>query len=254
MKKALCALLAMLLLVMSCSITSFAEENSWYEEIERVSMVLDYTTFKAKEKYTKDDINVIPEGSQYTVKSQSLNKSTYREGDQPVFTVTLEADEGYRFASTAYYRDNVHVTGGEAYSASRASSGKTLTVKIHLDEVLEADDPGWDDPHSEPSSGGTSSGGPGDVKPTQGAWLKDPNNGRWWFSLPNGTRPVSSWMQISGKWYYFDQLGYAIQNTWIKWQNKWYYCGPDGDMYVNRKTPDGYYVDRNGVWDGKAKS
>jgi len=35
---------------------------------------------------------------------------------------------------------------------------------------------------------------------------------------------------------------------WVQTNGIWYYCGPDGDMWVNRRTPDGYWVDGNGVW------
>ena len=105
------------------------------------------------------------------------------------------------------------------------------------------------------AGGGTSQGGPGDVPQEYiGAFLKDPNNGRYWYALPDGTRLYKKWIQIGGKWYYFDELGYMCQNSWLKWQEKWYFVGPEGDMWVNRRTPDGYYVDKNGVWDGKPRS
>ena len=243
-----------------CCVSFAATDNSWSGDIESVSLTLNYDTFKAKEKYNGNDVDVICEdGALYSVSSQSLNKSKYSEGDIPVLTVKLTVDDpdNHRFATSASYKANVNVTGGEPTYASTASNGKSLTVKIELNEVDEADDPGWDDPgHSSggPGTDGTSQGGPGDYAKTEGAWLKDPNNGRWWYSLPNGTRPVKVWKQINGKWYYFDELGFMCQNSWIKYQDKWYFVGPDGDMWTNRRTPDGYLLDKNGVWDGKPKA
>ena len=35
---------------------------------------------------------------------------------------------------------------------------------------------------------------------------------------------------------------------WVLWKNAYYYCGPDGAMLTNTWTPDGYYVDGNGIW------
>lgn len=242
--------------ILSFCCVSFAATDSWSGDIESVSLDLSYDTFKAKEKYNGNDIDITC-GALYSVASQSLNKSSYREGDIPVLTVKLAVDDpdSHRFATSASYKANVHVSGGEPTYASTASSGKSLTVKIELNEVDEADDPGWDDPSGGPGTGGgTSQGGPGDYSKTEGAWLKDPNNGRWWFSLPNGTRPVKVWKQIDGKWYYFDEIGFMCQNSWIKWNNQWYFVGPDGDMWTNRKSPDGYWLDKNGVWDGKPKA
>lgn len=35
---------------------------------------------------------------------------------------------------------------------------------------------------------------------------------------------------------------------WQYINDLWYYLGKDGIMYANQATPDGYYVDNNGVW------
>ena len=38
-------------------------------------------------------------------------------------------------------------------------------------------------------------------------------------------------------------------SRWIYGKDhKWYYVGSDGVMLTNARTPDGYYVDANGVW------
>lgn len=102
-----------------------------------------------------------------------------------------------------------------------------------------------------------------------GGWIKNANG--WWWCNPDRTYPANAWKEIDGVWYYFDPNGYCLMNSWIKSQesglwyycgdtgamvtnnwvlsnNKYYYCGPDGAMWTSRRTPDGYYVDSNGVW------
>ena len=39
-----------------------------------------------------------------------------------------------------------------------------------------------------------------------------------------------------------------MRTGWINWNGAYYYCGSDGAMLVNTYTPDGFYVDANGVW------
>jgi len=65
-------------------------------------------------------------------------------------------------------------------------------------------------------------------------WIQDIYNGDdsprregFWYKNPDGTFPKSTWKQIGGKYYYFDEEGYLLRNT---------------------TTPDGYQVDREGVW------
>ena len=73
-------------------------------------------------------------------------------------------------------------------------------------------------------------------------------NGTWYYFNDYGAAVVKIWLKSGGKWYYMQQDGTMATNKWIKWYNKWYYVGKDGAMYTNRKTPDGYYVNANGVW------
>ena len=56
-------------------------------------------------------------------------------------------------------------------------------------------------------------------------------------------------------WFYFDPE-HGMQTGWVLIDGKCYYFHPTSDgrkgiLYVGRLTPDGYYVDENGVWDGK---
>lgn len=103
-------------------------------------------------------------------------------------------------------------------------------------------DEDWIDDNSGPGADPAGSA----VSPTEGAWLKDAV-GYWWCN-PDKTYPVNSWKLIGGKWYYFNERGYCMENAWILTDNQYYYCGQDGAMLTDTVTPDGYYVDGNGVW------
>lgn len=64
-------------------------------------------------------------------------------------------------------------------------------------------------------------------------WIEDvyisadnPRSG-YWYKNSDGTYPKSTWKQIGGKYYYFDGEGYLLRDT---------------------TTPDGYLVNKEGVW------
>ena len=80
---------------------------------------------------------------------------------------------------------------------------------------------------------------------SSGAWLQDSVG--WWYCNADRSYTINGWQSINNKWYYFDERGYMMTG-WILWKNVYYYCGPDGAMLTNTWTPDGYYVDSNGVW------
>lgn len=78
-----------------------------------------------------------------------------------------------------------------------------------------------------------------------GEWLKD--GGRWWYRNRDGSYTADNWQYIDDKWYYFDSQGY-MATGWVEWKDRSYYCGKDGAMWASCWTPDGYYVDGDGVW------
>ncbi|BFL48600.1 hypothetical protein [Lactonifactor longoviformis] len=95
----------------------------------------------------------------------------------------------------------------------------------------------------------------------QTGWLKQGNT---WYYLKSSGAMAAGWCQVGSTWYYFKESG-AMATGWIKdgktWYylnssgamaaNRWigsYYVGASGAMYVSRYTPDGYYVDSDGVW------
>ena len=136
-----------------------------------------------------------------------------------------ESDSGYISSSQAedfYYQDRKN-----SNSTGSSSSG-----------------PGVSSSSPGSSSGpGNSNSGPG--YGNSGSWVQD--NVGWWFRFSDGNYPVNSWQYINGYWYHFNQYGY-MSVGWIHWNSKWYYCGSNGAMYVNGRTPDGYYVGGDGAW------
>lgn len=94
-------------------------------------------------------------------------------------------------------------------------------------------------------SSGYSSGGPGVGSSSSGAWLKDSVG--WWYCNADRTYTRNNWQYINNKWYYFNENGYMVTG-WVLWKDKWYYLGYDGAMLTSTTTPDGYYVNFDGVW------
>ena len=83
-------------------------------------------------------------------------------------------------------------------------------------------------------------------------------NGNWWAFDENGyVKTGWLWDETFGGWFYIDPER-GMQTGWVLIDGVWYYFHPVSDgrkgiMYAGQKTPDGYYVDENGAWDGKEK-
>ena len=83
-----------------------------------------------------------------------------------------------------------------------------------------------------------------------GGWKR--NHVGWWYEYTNGSYPRNTWSNIDGAWYCFDGTGYMMTG-WIWSGNQWYYCDPregsgQGAMLTSTYTPDGYWVNSDGVW------
>ena len=55
------------------------------------------------------------------------------------------------------------------------------------------------------------------------------------------------WVQQGSAWYYYEN-GTMAKSGWKEIEEKSYYFGPDGAMYANTTTPDGYTVGPDGAW------
>lgn len=114
----------------------------------------------------------------------------------------------------------------------------------------------------------------------QGTWISNATG--WWYRNADGTWPANCWIQLEWNgiknWYHFNEMGYMVSgwftdkdgNTyflhniadgnqgymytgWHQIDGKWYYFETEsgnlqGHLYRNTVTPDGYKVDKNGVW------
>ncbi|MCD8083311.1 MAG: hypothetical protein LUE86_07385 [Clostridiales bacterium] len=95
------------------------------------------------------------------------------------------------------------------------------------------------------SSGSSGLYGEGATTANGNHWCLDA--GGWWYQYADGGHPVSSFQQIDGVWYYFNDSGY-ITTGWFEVNGNWYYCDSSGALYINARTPDGYYVGGDGAW------
>ena len=74
---------------------------------------------------------------------------------------------------------------------------------------------------------------------------------------PSGVRTgyIPGWKQEGEGWRYLMKNGYYAASTWIQdTDGKWYYFNLSSHMVTNDTTPDGYYVDASGAWDGQPSS
>ena len=98
-------------------------------------------------------------------------------------------------------------------------------------------------------------------------WVYDENYSSWyylkedgkyarneWFYYKNGWYYLNEtgamekgWLEVSNKWYYLDQDG-KMETGWVQVDSKWYYLNKSGALLTNTITPDGYKVNRDGVW------
>lgn len=69
------------------------------------------------------------------------------------------------------------------------------------------------------------------------------------------TNYIPGWVQDEKGWRYIQKNGYYAGATWIQGDDgNWYYINIGTYMETDDVTPDGYYVDANGVWDGQASN
>ena len=64
---------------------------------------------------------------------------------------------------------------------------------------------------------------------------------------------LTGWIQIAADWKYIDENGeFAVNSRKQSADGGLYYLGSTGNMLKNQLTPDGYYVDTEGLWNGEA--
>lgn len=165
------------------------------------------------------------------------------------------------------------------------ASGKALSVTGDRNVVQRDSDSGtdqkwklkskasWDQAQqSQQSAGGTgnssnsgsSTGNGTDNRSTTPTWRYDGNG--WWLEYPDGSYPYNTWLKVNGTWYYFNYWGYAssgweqiggrwyyfnsdcsMLTGWVNSGGNWYYIDSYYGLLFNTTTPDGYYVDDEGI-------
>ncbi len=73
-------------------------------------------------------------------------------------------------------------------------------------------------------------------------------DGETYYFYDWGGMANSWWMETEEGWYFFDGSGAMKKSGWVLWKEKYYYLTDSGKMAVDIWTPDGYYVDAEGVW------
>lgn len=76
-------------------------------------------------------------------------------------------------------------------------------------------------------------------------WYEDSNG--WWYLRPDGTYPVNQWETVLGVRCHFNAEGY-LDTGWFNADGFWYFAKDSGELLKNGKTPDGYFVNEDGVW------
>ena len=61
------------------------------------------------------------------------------------------------------------------------------------------------------------------------------------------TNTAGQWKMEEKHWTFLNEQGNKLTG-WIVSNEEWYYLGENGDMLVDTTTPDGYKVDKEGVY------
>ena len=90
----------------------------------------------------------------------------------------------------------------------------------------------------------------------------------WYYADKSGSVKVDEWFQVGNKWYvasgkgtiltnvfityqdevyHFNTSGEMAANEWFEVNGGWFYASKSGAILRNTTTPDGYYVNANGI-------
>ena len=81
-------------------------------------------------------------------------------------------------------------------------------------------------------------------------WL-ELEDGWYFFDYETGFQQKGRWVAEYSDWYCLDANGRMFTSAWIARDSKldvWYYVNENGLMLTNTTTPDGFYVDAEGIW------
>lgn len=89
-------------------------------------------------------------------------------------------------------------------------------------------------------------------------WYGDAQDNCVYYMEPGSGKLAAGWKNIDGKWYYFNETTTIPTWNFNAITGEWVYnpiagYKPYGAAYINERTPDGYFVGVDGVWDGQEK-
>ena len=79
---------------------------------------------------------------------------------------------------------------------------------------------------------------------SDGKYVKNQFTSDGYYCGADGVYVTNRWIKVDGKDYYMNAYGKMTKDAWVGS----YYLGNDGAMLTDTYTPDGYYVDENGLW------
>ena len=197
------------------------------------------------------------------------NWSSMPEGAQPTLQIVLKTN--YKTLNTdKRYVNVVHLPNGVSTSSLPAEVRKYL-INVDTSDAGAYNDtvtPGWQkeadgsEKYLKPDGTYVSNGWLqlDDKKyymDENGVKLKDTITPDGFYVNSDGEKVsyMPGWYKDGDYWRYIQKNGYYLANSWYQdTDGKYYYFNMGAVMAVNTTTPDGYYVDENGVWDGNAST
>lgn len=227
-------------------------------------------------------LNLFYDLAEYTVTVETEGQGTASASPASaamgeIVTLTADAASGY------YFKGWEAVAGGVIMNGGRfIMPGENVVVKAVFEkDAGNGGSSGGGRSSSDDSDGSGGSGSPDTWSVPAGTWVRDQTG--WWYWKANGTYPVSCWQRLAyqntAEWYRFDERGYMqtgwftdaagrtyylhavsdgrqgyMYTGWHQIGGVWYYFreiqdSTEGVLYKNSRTPDGYWVDENGVWE-----
>lgn len=196
------------------------------------------------------------------------NWSSLPEGSQPVTQIVLVTNNG-NISSKERYVNVVRLPGGVSSSALPAEARKYLINADGSDAgaYVGTDTPGWTQENGQwmyrRPDGSFVSGSWLSVDEQQyymdqnGIMLSDTVTPDGYYVNANGERTnyIPGWYQDGETWKYIRKNGYLVTNQWMQdTDGKWYYFNMLSAILSDTLTPDGYYVDSSGAWNGAPSS
>ena len=197
------------------------------------------------------------------------NWSSMPEGAQPTLQIVLKTN--YKTLNTdKRYVNVVHLPNGVSTSSLPAEVRKYL-INVDASDAGAYNDtvtPGWQkeadgsEKYLKPDGTYVSNGWLqlDDKKyymDENGVKLKDTITPDGFYVNSDGEKVsyMPGWYKDGNYWRYIQKNGYYLANSWYQdTDGKYYYFNMGAVMAVNTTTPDGYYVDENGVWDGNTST